>query len=109
MLAVAGILFGFLLTVCACAAFGLPLTRRLPLCREERWPVAFLLGSAIFSGVLFVLALTHMVRRGVVLAIVGAAIWYAWKSRSYVPQGEALPKIPRRAWYLPACCGRATQ
>ncbi|BDC50595.1 hypothetical protein F183_A29110 [Bryobacterales bacterium F-183] len=89
----ASILFGFLFVVALCTAAGMPLVARLPLYREERWPMSFLLGSAVVSGVFFALASVHMMRRGVLLALLGVAIWAAWKYRWTVAVGfDAIPK-----------------
>jgi hypothetical protein len=75
-------LFGFAFTVLVCYALGWPLVNRLPVYKEERWPLAFVLGSAILSGIVFLLCVVHQARRGVFLAIGIAAILIAWRTKS---------------------------
>ncbi|MBS1832538.1 MAG: hypothetical protein JST65_07495, partial [Acidobacteria bacterium] len=95
------ILFGFLLITALCVAAGWPLVTRLPLYREERGPMSFLLGSAIVSGVFFLLASVHMMRRGVVVVLAVAAIGAAWKyGRPLLPRALTFERIPKFAWYL---------
>lgn len=97
----ASIVFGFLLIVALCVAAGLPIAVRLPLYREERWPMSFLLGSAVVSGVFFALATVHMMRRGVVLGFAVAAVAVAWKyGRGFDAAAAFFAKIPKSALYF---------
>ena len=94
MTAVAAILFGFLLVVASCVALGLPVAARLPLYKQERWPVAFVTGSAILSGIIFLLCTIHQARRGIFIALAVAAIIAAWKWRR--PNGgESFPELSK--------------
>lgn len=99
MTAVAAILFGSLLVIALCVALGLPVANRLPLYRQERWPVAFVTGSAILSGIVFLLCAIHQARRGVFLVLAVAAIAAAWKWGR--PSGaEAFPELPKASSWI---------
>jgi hypothetical protein len=96
---VLAILFGFAFTISFCFALGLPLASRLPLMKQERWPFAFLLGSAILSGIMFLLCVIHQVRPAVMIALAVAAGFGTWKYRRE-PSADAFPPIPRYALYV---------
>jgi len=76
------LLFGFAFTVLLCYALGWPIVNRLPIYKEERWPLAFVLGSAVLSGIVFLLCVVHQARKGVFLAIGIAAFLAVWRTKS---------------------------
>ena len=105
MKAVVYILFGFLFTCATSLALGGLLFRLLAirLRRGEEKLLAFVTGSAILSGVIFLLCCTGLARKGVFLAIGLIAIAAAIRMGVHRAQGEPLPAIPRRwRWVLGA-------
>ena len=94
------ILFGFAFTVAFCFLLGSLAVARLDvLNREERWPVAFLVGSAMLSGVIFLLCAVHQARWFVLLALGAATAIWAWKSGALAEmrQGTRFDPLPRSA------------
>ena len=70
------ILFGAAATIATCIGFGwlwLSLLR-VRLLRAERWTLSFLCGSAVLSGILFLLCCLHGAHRGVFSTVAIAAI-----------------------------------
>jgi hypothetical protein len=98
------ILFGFAFTVACCCLLGSLAVRRLPLLvREERWPFAFIVGSAMLSGVMFLLSAAHLAHRGIVLALAVALGAWAWRVGALreMRRGEHFANpIPRGMWIL---------
>ena len=96
------IVLSALFTVLTAAALGGLLVQRLriPLLRQERPVIAFLLGAACLSLIVFALCATHLYYRGVVFAIVAAALLWAWRAKAYYsPQGFA-PLDKFEQWML---------
>ena len=103
MLQPLAILFGFAFTVAFCCLLGTFVVRYLPLYREERWPLAFVLGSGILSGIIFLLCTIYQARRGVLLAIAVLAAVAAWRSGALQQMRSGATfekKIPRPVWIL---------
>src|SRR5450432_3015908 len=77
------IVAGALLTVLAAHALGSLLASRLrlPLLKQERPGVNFILGSACLSLLVFMLCATHLYYRGVILALALGAILWSWRMR----------------------------
>jgi hypothetical protein len=75
--------------------------RRLsvPLYRQEEKALAFVLGSACLSTVVFFLAALHLVYKGVFLALALLLIAAAIQQRVWRPRGESLPALPA-VWRL---------
>ena len=89
------ILFGAGLTFVTAVAFGSILLRLLSLKlrrSEEQW-LAFVIGSAILSAVVFILCCNHLAFSGVFAGVALVAIAVAWRTGAYRARGEALPPI----------------
>lgn len=82
-MAVVLIVLSALLTVLAAASLGSLLIRRLPLLRQERAVVAFVLGAGCLSLVVFVLCATHLYYRGVVLVVAALPMLWAWRTQAF--------------------------
>src|ERR1700738_3343593 len=91
------ILFGALLTAATSLALGLVVFRALALQfrRGEERLLAFVTGSAVLSGIVFVLCCVRLARKGVFLAVAAAAILGAFRLGGFRPAREALPELPR--------------
>jgi hypothetical protein len=97
MLLPLSILFGALLTVFTALGLGRLMLRAIPvgLYRGEEDALGFVAGSAALSGILFVLSVLHLVRRGVALALAGVVLiavirFGAWRSSR--PRFVPLPR-----------------
>jgi len=101
MPAAISVLFGASLTVATCWALGAILFRRLslPFSRIEWHCLAFVVGSGCLSAIDFALAATHLVHKGVILALGIAAVGYALFSGAYRSSGTEFPPLAR-AWKL---------
>jgi F5/8 type C domain len=97
MLAAVPVLFGGLLAVATALAIGRTLLRRaaVKLYRDEELLLGFILGSAVLSGLIFILCATGLARRGVFLAIAAAAIAFALRSGAHRNSGPCFPPLPR--------------
>jgi hypothetical protein len=99
------ILFGFAFTLALCCLLGAIAVSRIAaaMYREERWPIAFLLGSAMLSLILFLLCAAHQAKASVLVAIgIAAAVW-AWKSGALAAmmQGaKGFTPLPRAPFVL---------
>ena len=95
------VLLGWLLTVASSWCAGMLFLRRLsvPLYRQEEKALAFVLGSACLSTVVFFLAALHLVYKGVFLALALLLIAAAIQQRVWRPRGESLPALPA-VWRL---------
>ena len=103
MKAVFYILFGGLFTYAVSLALGGILFRLLAirLRRGEEKLLAFVTGSAILSGIVFLLCCTRLARKGAFLVIGIAAIAGAIRMGVHRARGEPLPAIPKRwKWVL---------
>lgn len=91
------ILFGFIFTVLAATATGRILLARLGLRfhRTEEFVLAFYVGSACLSLLVFVLAAAHLLYQGVLLAAGVAVVGLAFRRGLHRPAGEPLPALPR--------------
>ena len=91
------ILFGALFTVVVAWALGAILFRRLrlKLYRAEERLLAFVTGSALLSGIVFLLCCTGLARKGVFLAIGFAAIAGAWRMGVHRTAGDPLPPLSK--------------
>ncbi len=109
MTQVPAILFGASFTVAVCVAAGLLLLRALgiPLKRGERWIFAFLGGAALVELALFILGITGLYYRPVLLAAGFAVLAAAWALKAHRPIGEPLPPLPRRAGIAAAAVAAA--
>ncbi len=89
------ILFGAAFTTAASYSAGLLLLRRLrlELYRQEERAIAFLLGSAILSWLVFALAASHIVYKGTFLALGTVLIGYGLRKSV----ARSFPALPR-AW-----------
>ncbi|HEY3740168.1 MAG TPA: hypothetical protein VGL53_10000 [Bryobacteraceae bacterium] len=79
-MAVLLIVVSALASVLAAASFGALLISqlRLPLFRQERGVIAFILGAGCMSLIVFAMCAAHIYYRGVILAVGLAAILFAW-------------------------------
>ena len=107
MIRVLAILFGALFTVATAWALGAILFRKLALVVEawEERLLEFVVGSALLSGMVFVLCAARVVHRGVLLILGIAIIGYAAFSGALRFSGRLLPPIPHLwlAVFLMAC------
>jgi hypothetical protein len=97
MMRVLAILFGALFTVWTAWALGAILFRRLALVLEawEERLLAFVVGSAGLSAIVFALSAVKFVRRGVLLVLGLALIGYAGNSGAFRFSGKPFPPLPR--------------
>ncbi len=105
------ILFGSLLTFATSLSLGGILVRALSLKlrRTEEWLLAFVTGSALLSGVVFLLCTTRLARKGVFLAVGLVSIASAIRMGVHRPQGDPLPPIARRwKWVIGGVFGGFT-
>ena len=95
------ILVGWLLTAIPSWCAGMLLLRRLSvrLYAQEERVLAFVMGSACVSTVVFFLAALHLVYKGVFLTFAVLLIGFAIRQRVWRPSGEALPALPA-VWRL---------
>jgi len=95
------VLLGWLLTGTSSWCAGMLLLRRLsvPLHRQEERPLAFVVGAACVSTVVFFLAALHLVYKGVFLALALLLVAAAIQQRVWRPRGESLPALPA-VWRL---------
>lgn len=95
------ILFGAGFTVATAWAIGTLLIRRLRLAfyKFEAGLLAFIIGSACLSEIMFVLSSVHLVRKWVLLLLGLVAIVAAVRTRSAV-ESAALPKLNRLPKWL---------
>ncbi len=96
-LVVLSILFGCAFTVATSWALGTMLLRRLRLAFygwEERL-LAFLVGSACLSAIVFLLCAAKLAWKALFLVIGLAIIGYALRSGAHRFQGESFPPLPR--------------
>ncbi|HTW64850.1 MAG TPA: glycosyltransferase family 39 protein, partial [Bryobacteraceae bacterium] len=93
------ILLGALFTVATAWSLGMLLLRNLaaPFFAWERRLLAFVVGSASLSEIMFALSAVRLVHRGVLLAIGLAAIGYALYSGAFRSSGKAFPPLAT-AW-----------
>ncbi len=91
------VLFGAVLTVATCWALGAILFHRLSLTfsRMERHCLAFVVGSGCLSAIDFALAATHLVHKGVVLAIGIASVGYALSLGAHRSNGTEFRPLSR--------------
>jgi Dolichyl-phosphate-mannose-protein mannosyltransferase len=97
MIHVIPVLFGALFTAAIAWSLGMLLFRRLALELhgwEERL-LAYVVGSACLSGIMFVLSATRLVRRGILLALGIAIIGYAVYSGGFRFSGKRFPPLPK--------------
>ncbi len=104
MLVPLSILFGALLTVVTAFAIGRTILRRtcVELYRGEEDALAFVLGSAVLSGLVFAISALGIARRGVFLAIAAAAILVAVRRgahRNVRPRFKPLPRFWRNLFF----------
>jgi hypothetical protein len=97
MIRVVPILFAALFTVVTAWSLGMLLLRKMsPVLRDwEERLLAFMVGSAGLSAILFVLSATRLVHRGVLLALGLATIGYAAYSGVFRSTGKPFPPLPR--------------
>lgn len=94
------ILLGAMLTALAALAIGRTLLRRVPLelYREEENALGFIAGSAVLSGIVFVLCAAGVARKGVFIAVAAAAVAVAIRTgahRNTRPRFAPLPRFWR--------------
>lgn len=96
-MAVVLIVLSTLLTVLTAAALGSLLARglRLPLTQQERPAVAFILGAACLSLIVFALCATHLYYRGTILAVAVVAVSAAIYSYRPLLAFATLDKVER--------------
>jgi hypothetical protein len=101
MMHILPILFGALFTVATAWALGMLLLRRLALSFDpwERRLLAFFVGSACLSAILFALSAAHLAYRGVLLGFGLGSIGYAAYSGALRSPGKAFaPLAPLWRW-----------
>lgn len=91
------ILLGFFATVAVTFGIGqLILARcKVELFRQEQPAIAIVLGSAVWSFVVFLLAATRLVHKGVLIAIAAAILYYAWKKQCFRLAGESFQPLAK--------------
>jgi hypothetical protein len=91
------ILFGAAFTGAVSWALGRLLFDRLKLklYRGEEHVLAFVAGSAVLSLAMFLLAAVHGVRKGLLLGLGAAVLFWTFRSGAYRSKGEALASLPR--------------
>ncbi len=96
MIHVVPILFGALFTLATAWSLGMLLLRKraMSLYAWERRLLAFVLGSACLSEIMFALAAAKLVHRGVLLAMGLAVIGYAVYSGAFRSAGKAFEPLP---------------
>ncbi len=97
MIRVIPVLFGALFTVATAWSLGLLLFRKLALvfhAWEERL-LAFVAGSACLSAIMFLLSVTRLARRGILLVLALAIVGYAAYSGAFRRAGKPFPPLPR--------------
>ena len=96
------ILFGTAFTVAVCLALGRMLLRRLsaPLYRQEELPLAFVVGAACLSLIVFLLCALQLVYDGVFLAVGLIVLGLAIRSGAHRSSGEQFPALPKIWRYL---------
>jgi hypothetical protein len=95
MIRVIPVLFGALFTIATAWSLGMLFCRKLKLvfsAWEERL-LGFILGSACLSAIMFVLAATRLVRRGILLVLGIAIIGYAVYSSALRLSGKLYPPL----------------
>lgn len=107
-LTVLSILFGCLFTVVTAWALGTVLLRRLSLVfyRWEERLLAFLVGSACLSVIIFVLCAARLAWKSLFLILGVAIIGYAVRSGAHRFRGDPFPPLPRLwlwAFLVPFC------
>ncbi|MBZ5606825.1 MAG: discoidin domain-containing protein [Acidobacteriia bacterium] len=92
----AAVLFGACFTVATAWALGALLLRRcsISLDRWEERLLAFVLGSASLSAIVFLLCAVRLVHPGVLLAVGLAGIGYAVRSGAHRSRGQDFPPLP---------------
>src|SRR5579872_6590637 len=96
MLAPLSILFGAAFTVAVCLALGRMALRAVPamLYRQEEGPLAFVVGAACLSLLVFVLCALHAAHRGIFLAVgIGVLALAVWRG-AHRPRGESFAPLP---------------
>ena len=101
---VIGIFAGVFLAGVACLGIGLALFRRLGLQleRTEYISLAFVVGSACFSQIIFLLSWIHLARKGMFIAIALLAAAAAIAARGKTLQAVRLTALPRQWKYFSA-------
>jgi hypothetical protein len=109
MRAVLAVLFGATFTVATAWALGAILLRRLKvdaLYRLEERLLAFVVGSACLSAIVFALSAAHLARKGVFLALGVLSIGYALYSGAHRPKGGEFPPLSKEwKWLFGAVFG----
>ena len=67
---------------------------QITLHRQEQLAVSFVLGSGIWSFIVFVLCTVHVIYKGVLIGLAAAIVLYGWKKGFHRLQGEAFPPLP---------------
>ena len=96
MIRVIPVLFGALFTVATCWSLGMLLFRRLSLALQawEERLLAFVVGSACLSGIMFLLSAARLVHRGILLALGLAIVGYGVYSGIGRFHGKPFPPLP---------------
>ena len=91
------ILLGFAATVAITFGIGQMILARfkVELFRQERPAIAIVLGSAVWSFFVFLLAAAHLIHKGVLIAIAAAILYFAWKKKYFRLSGESFPPLPK--------------
>jgi hypothetical protein len=112
MRTVLAVLFGATFTVVTAWALGSILLRRLKvdtLYRLEERLLAFVVGSACLSAIVFALSAAHLARKGVFLALGLFSIGYALYSGAHRPKGGEFPPLAKEwKWLFGAVFGLFT-
>src|SRR3984957_2566961 len=97
MIHVIPILFGALFPAATAWSLGVLLFRRLSLVLHQ-WEgrlLAFVVGSACLSGIMFALSATFLVRRGILLVVGLGIIGYAIYSGAFRSSGKLFAPLPK--------------
>ncbi len=96
------ILLGFSATVAVTFGIGQIILARfkVELFRQEQPAIAIVLGSAIWSFVVFMLAASRLIHKGVLIALAVAILYFAWKKQCFRLSGESFPPLPKHWKYV---------
>ena len=101
MMQVVYILLGFLATVGVVFVIGQFVLAwlKLELYRQEQPAMAIVLGSAVWSLLVFFLAAAHLIHKGVLIGLAVAILLAGWKWKAFEFTGESFVPIPKRWKY----------
>ena len=96
------ILLGFFASLGVNFVIGQLLLRRLniQLFRQEQPAIAIVLGCAVWSLVIFLLAAAHLIHKGVLVGLAAAVMIIGWKFKAFVLPTQSFPPLPKTWKYV---------